>query len=135
MLQLSSLRLRRATLHASAALALMGNAASFAVNPSRPHDELPSVRMVFKDLRSNHSPEVEAYMRLWKDKLDVARPKWQANPPGNTPLPAFTLSHTFRSATPPVLVSILFELYDCELPGNGSGANLRLRRTSPRNAA
>ena len=124
MLQLSSLRLRRAILHASVALAMLGNAPSFAVDPPRPHDELPPVRMVFKDLRSNHSPEVEAYMRLWKDKLDVARPKWQANPPGNTPLPAFTLSHTFRSATPPVLVSILFDLYDCELPGNGAGANL-----------
>ncbi|MBW8833353.1 MAG: hypothetical protein JF606_29065 [Burkholderiales bacterium] len=86
-----------------------------------------ALRMEWTDLRSSDPPEAAAYTRLWKDKLDSAQRKWQASPQKGRPLPAFTLGHTFGSATPPVLVNILFDLYDCELPGNGAGAPLFAR--------
>lgn len=112
----------QARLWSWAAIALLGcSASSFAADPGSP------IVMEWTDLRSSGRTEVGAYRRLWKDKLDDAQRRWASTAPPGNPLPAFTLGHTFVSARPPVLVSILFNMYDCELPGNGTGADLYAR--------
>jgi hypothetical protein len=121
--------------HACAVLAtLSGSPALAADSPAAPQVEAnasPAIRMTWSDLRDAKLPDVAAFTRLWNDKLASAQAKWrspgQLGATSGKPLPAFTLSHTFASANPPVLVSILFDLYDCELPGNGPGADLFAR--------
>ena len=79
--------------------------------------------MEWTDLRTE-SAGAPVYRKLWADKIEVARSQWKKSGSEATQLPVFTLGHTFANASPPVLVSFLFDLYDCELPGNGDGSNL-----------
>jgi hypothetical protein len=84
-------------------------------------------RMSWTDLRETSAPGVDAIRELWQDRLPAAQSRWDASGWRKVPVPAFTLTQTFAEAKPPVLVSILFNLYDCELPGNGAGADLFAR--------
>jgi hypothetical protein len=83
--------------------------------------------MSWTDLRETGAPGINAIRELWQDRLPAAQSRWDASGWRKVPVPAFTLTQTFAEATPPVLVSILFDLYDCELPGNGAGADLFAR--------
>ena len=121
--------------HVGVLLAALTGCPTFAADsPAAPQAEAiasPAVRMIWSDLRDPNLPDVAAFARLWNDKLASAQARWrspgQLGATSGKALPAFTLSHTFASAKPPVLVSILFDLYDCELPGNGPGADLFAR--------
>ena len=121
--------------HACAILAALSGSLALAADPPTvlqvEANASPANRMTWTDLRDTKLPDVAAFTRLWNDKLASAQAKWrspgQLGATSGKPLPAFTLSHTFASANPPVLVSILFDLYDCELPGNGPGADLFAR--------
>lgn len=84
------------------------------------------VVMAWIDLRGE-SAGVQAFRRLWDDKLHAAQRQWLDQSQESRPLPAYTLAHAFNAAQPPVLVSILFTMNDCELPGNGAGADLYAR--------
>lgn len=140
--------LRWSPVHAFAILATLSGSPALAADPSAPADLVAvyqgspptpqaaanasqAIRMTWADLRDTKLPDVAALARLWKDKLASAKSKWrspgQLGASSGKPLPAFTLSHTFAWANPPVLVSILFDLYDCELSGNGQGADLFAR--------
>ena len=122
-------------LHACVLLAALTGCSTFAADsPAAPQAEAiasPTIRMTWADLRDTNLPDAAAFARLWNDKLASAQARWrspgQLGATSGKALPAFTLSHTFASAKPPVLVSILFDLYDCELPGNGPGADLFAR--------
>ena len=125
-------RLSRRAFQAGLALAMCGGCAAFAAEPPQAQAVSgDSIRMQWVDLRRIELSDTAAFTRLWQDRLAFAQAKWQS--PGQSgagtgkPFPAFTLSHTFTSASPPVLVSILFDLYDCELPGNGAGSDLFAR--------
>ena len=71
--------------------------------------------------------EAEPFRRLWSDKLEASTRRWLQTPNQGSSLPAYTLAHLFPDPERPVLVSILFDMYDCELPGNGNGADLYAR--------
>jgi hypothetical protein len=95
------------------------------VAPAAPGVTAPSGAMRWHDLRDAEAPDSLALQRLWKDRLDVSSEKWRAAPGQTSALPAFTLASALRTASgTPVVVSLLFNLYDCELPGNGAGAEL-----------
>jgi len=92
-----------------------------------PVTESPApIAMLWIDLRDDN-PTTAPYRALWSDRLDLATRRWMATSSRGKPLPAYTLAHVFDNADGPVLVSILFTLYDCELPGNGAGADLYAR--------
>lgn len=84
------------------------------------------IAMRWIDLRDDN-PGTGPYRDLWSDRLDFATRRWIATSSRGKPLPAYTLAHVFTNADRPVLVSILFTMYDCELPGNGAGADLYAR--------
>jgi hypothetical protein len=114
-------------LHAKAVLlaALVSTPCAQAQTRPAPANPAP---MQWLDLRQS-SPQTQPQRQLWQDKLKVAQKKWSQNP-GNGPLvPAFTLSQTFSNTTPPISVSLLDTLYDCEAPGNGVQADLFARCT------
>lgn len=79
--------------------------------------------MDWTDLRVD-SPAAAVYRRLWSDRMEAGKRRWASSGPGAMPFPAFSLSRMFDNANPPVLVSFFFSMYDCELPGNGPGADL-----------
>jgi hypothetical protein len=89
-------------------------------------ESVAPVVMRWIDLRDNN-PGTAPYRDLWSDRLDSATRRWKATSPRGKPLPAYTLAHVFANADTRVLVSILFTMYDCELPGNGPGADLYAR--------
>lgn len=84
------------------------------------------IAMRWIDLRDDNAGTAP-YRALWSDRLDRATRRWMAVSSRGKPLPAYTLAHVFVNADQPVLVSILFTMYDCELPGNGAGADLYAR--------
>ena len=71
--------------------------------------------------------EAEPFRRLWSDKLEASTRRWLQTPNQGSLLPAYTLVHLFPDPERPVLVSMLFDMYDCELPGNGDGGDLYAR--------
>lgn len=84
--------------------------------------------MEWTDLRVD-GPAAEMLRRLWSDRIEAGKRQW-ANSGASAAamqLPAFALSRVFDNANPPVLVSFFFSMYDCELPGNGRGADLYAR--------
>jgi hypothetical protein len=85
-----------------------------------------SVAMQWVDLREDN-PRAEMLRTLWSDRLEIAARRWLKTPSHGKPLPAYTLAHMFAAGERLVLVSILFNMHDCELPGNGAGANLFAR--------
>jgi hypothetical protein len=112
-------------LHAAAVLLAALASAPCAQAQTRPAPANPAP-MQWLDLRQS-SPQTQPQRQLWQDKLKVAQKKWSQDPTNGPLLPAFTLSQTFPEATPPVAVSILHNLYDCDGPGNGNGADLFAR--------
>ena len=78
------------------------------------------------DLREDNAAAAP-FRELWSDKLEASTRSWHQTPSRGDRLPAYTLAHVFSDAERPVLVSILFDMYDCELPGNGKGADLYAR--------
>lgn len=86
------------------------------------------VRLQWLDLRGA-SAAAAPYRRLWGDRLLPSQRAWRAAGAGQrseppSELPAYTLSQVLSGG---ILVTALFDLYDCELPGNGSGADLYAR--------
>jgi hypothetical protein len=82
-------------------------------------------RMQWIDLREN-TAAARPHRQLWADRIDIAQRRWSTTGRGG-PLPAHALAHVIRSADRSIMVSVLFDLYDCELPGNGPGADLYAR--------
>jgi hypothetical protein len=85
-----------------------------------------SVTMRWVDLQEDNA-SAEMLRTLWSDRLEIAARRWLKTPSHGKPLPAYALAHVFAAGERPVLVSILFNMYDCELPGNGAGADLYAR--------
>jgi hypothetical protein len=85
------------------------------------------IAMEWTDLRVSGAPGVAVFKQVWNDRLVSAQRKWAASNARSPTLPAFTLAHMFTGPLQPTLVSILFDAFDCELPGNGPGANLYAR--------
>lgn len=88
----------------------------------------PASAMTWTDLRQATKPEAIVYRRLWADKIKVSAKQWAASG-DKSPVPAFTLSANFPAATPPVHASIFSTMFDCEMGGNGAGADLFARCT------
>lgn len=82
--------------------------------------------MTWLDLRTE-GPDVAAQRQFWSDKLQQAQRQWESGRPASRTLPAFVLVQTLSGRTSSVLVSLLFDMFDCELPGNGAGADLYAR--------
>jgi hypothetical protein len=78
------------------------------------------------DLREDNAAAAP-FRELWSDKLEASTRIWLRTPSRGHRLPAYTLAHVFSDAERPVLVSSLFDMYDCELPGTGTGADLYAR--------
>jgi len=110
------------------ALALLACALFVGGNPAlaAPPDA-DAATMDWSDLRRTGAPGVSAVRELWKDRLEAAQRQWNPTATPSATVPAFTLVHAFAAAEPAVLVSILFDMFDCELPGNGPGSNLYAR--------
>jgi hypothetical protein len=108
----------------AAGMAALALGASLAAQPAP-----ASAPMTWLDLRGGASnarsgDAVAAQSALWQDRLSEGRQRWHRD--DARPFPAFVLTQTF-GGSPPAVVSILFNLYDCELPGNGAGADLYAR--------
>jgi len=85
----------------------------------------PDPALQWTDLRKP-GPATQTFRRLWDDRLGPAAAQWTRS--GHSgPLPAFTLHRTFNTLQGPVLVNLLFDMFDCELPANGRGGGLVAR--------
>jgi len=110
------------------AFALLAGALFVAGHPAlAAATDADAATMDWSDLRRTGAPGIAAVRELWKDRLEAAQRQWNPIGTPSATMPAFTLTHTFAEVEPAVLVSILFNMFDCELPGNGPGSNLYAR--------
>jgi hypothetical protein len=114
-----------------AGLTLAQSAAQTVAQPSAQPSSTP---MTWLDLRGNASRgdangpfqgAVAAQTALWQDKLSASQQRWRKN--DSRPFPAFVLTQKLETGSSLVVVSILFNMFDCDLPGNGGLADLYAR--------
>lgn len=61
---------------------------------------------------------------FWSDKLSASLLRWHEMTP-DRPLPAWSLTQTLTSAAgEAVVISFLFDFFDCDIPGPGRNTNL-----------
>jgi hypothetical protein len=82
--------------------------------------------MTFTNLQEVQRPNVTAFRKLWADRIQHGTQERLADGQKG-PLRAYALGTTFVDTAPPVLVSIFFNMYECDMPGNGAGSDLFAR--------
>lgn len=92
-------------------------ALAFLAGPAHGAPLEPDPALQWTNLRKP-GPAAQSFLRLWKDRLRHEN---------SFALPAFTLHRTFNVPQGTVLVSLLFNMIDCEMPGNGAGGGLVAR--------